>query len=131
MKTSLVVKELAQRKNLNILVDQMTRIWMNLMLTMPIRLSNFTQHHHLYRFVLLHSFFTCSCLLYCISLIVSIYVLILSFSCSCNCPQKKQSLSTHEKELERLRSEIEEMEKANLEPKTWTMQGEVISSISM
>ncbi|KAL0385088.1 UNVERIFIED_CONTAM: U3 small nucleolar ribonucleoprotein MPP10 [Sesamum radiatum] len=41
-----------------------------------------------------------------------------------NANQKKQSLSTHEKELERLRSEIEEIEKANLEPKTWTMQGE-------
>ncbi|KAL1554173.1 U3 small nucleolar ribonucleoprotein MPP10 isoform X1 [Salvia divinorum] len=39
--------------------------------------------------------------------------------------QTKQSLSTHEKELEKLRAEIEEMERANLEPKTWTMQGEV------
>ncbi|KAG8388571.1 hypothetical protein BUALT_Bualt02G0139200 [Buddleja alternifolia] len=42
--------------------------------------------------------------------------------------QKKQSLSTHEKELEKLRSEIEEIEKANLEPKTWTMQGEVTAA---
>lgn len=58
--------------------------------------------------------------------VVSIDVLILSFSCSCNFLQNKQSVSTHEKELEKLRSEIEEMEKANLEPKTWTMQGEVI-----
>ncbi|KAK4427124.1 U3 small nucleolar ribonucleoprotein MPP10 [Sesamum alatum] len=45
-----------------------------------------------------------------------------------NANQKKQSLSTHEKEVERLRSEIEEMEKANLEPKTWTMQGEVTAA---
>ncbi|KAG0467172.1 hypothetical protein HPP92_018752 [Vanilla planifolia] len=35
------------------------------------------------------------------------------------------TLSTHEKELLKLRSKIEEMEKANLEPKLWTMQGEV------
>ena len=51
----------------------------------------------------------------------------LSFSCSSNLIlQTKQSLSTHEKELEKLRAEIEEMERANLEPKTWTMQGEVM-----
>lgn len=49
-----------------------------------------------------------------------------SFSWSCNIVQKKQEFSTHEKELEMLRSEIEEIEKANLEPKAWTMQGEVI-----
>lgn len=39
--------------------------------------------------------------------------------------RKKQYLSTHEKVLENLGSEIEKMEKTNLEPKTWTMQGEV------
>ncbi|XAR50196.1 hypothetical protein NMG60_11004453 [Bertholletia excelsa] len=39
-----------------------------------------------------------------------------------------QNLSTHEKELEKLRSKIEQMEKANLEPKTWTMQGEVTAA---
>ncbi|CAI9087140.1 OLC1v1021135C2 [Oldenlandia corymbosa var. corymbosa] len=44
---------------------------------------------------------------------------------SSNGSEKKGRLSTHEKGLERLRSTIEEMEKANLEPKTWTMQGEV------
>ncbi|KAF8399673.1 hypothetical protein HHK36_015544 [Tetracentron sinense] len=42
--------------------------------------------------------------------------------------QKKEAHSTHEKHLEKLRSEIEEMEKANLEPKTWTMQGEVTAA---
>lgn len=38
--------------------------------------------------------------------------------------QGKNGLSTHEKELENLKSKIEQMEKANLEPKDWTMQGE-------
>ncbi|XP_057951492.1 M phase phosphoprotein 10 isoform X2 [Malania oleifera] len=38
---------------------------------------------------------------------------------------KKKELSTHEKELAKLRSKIEEMEKANLEPRAWDMQGEV------
>ncbi|XP_059303948.1 M phase phosphoprotein 10 isoform X1 [Lycium ferocissimum] len=42
--------------------------------------------------------------------------------------QKKRSLSTHEKELEKLRTTIEDMEKANLEEKTWTMQGEVTAA---
>lgn len=42
--------------------------------------------------------------------------------------QKKRSLSTHEKELEKLRSTIEDMEKANLEEKAWTMQGEVTAA---
>ncbi|KAK9278225.1 hypothetical protein L1049_027787 [Liquidambar formosana] len=42
--------------------------------------------------------------------------------------QKKRILSTHEQELERLRSNIEEMERANLEPRTWTMQGEVTAA---
>ncbi|PIN18778.1 U3 small nucleolar ribonucleoprotein (snoRNP) subunit - Mpp10p [Handroanthus impetiginosus] len=41
---------------------------------------------------------------------------------------QKQSLSTFEKELEKVRSEIEEMEKANLGPKNWTMQGEVTAA---
>lgn len=34
-------------------------------------------------------------------------------------------MSTHEMELAKLRSTIEEMERANLEPKAWTMIGEV------
>ncbi|KAJ8536470.1 hypothetical protein K7X08_034871 [Anisodus acutangulus] len=42
--------------------------------------------------------------------------------------QKKRILSTHEKELEKLRSTIEDMEKANLEEKTWTMKGEVTAA---
>ncbi|KAL2515690.1 U3 small nucleolar ribonucleoprotein MPP10 [Forsythia ovata] len=41
---------------------------------------------------------------------------------------QKNNLSTHEKELEKLRSEIETMENANLEPKTWRMQGEVTAA---
>lgn len=41
---------------------------------------------------------------------------------------QEQNLSTHEKELQKLQSEIEKMEKANLEPKTWTMQGEVTAA---
>ncbi|KAJ1439074.1 U3 small nucleolar ribonucleoprotein complex, subunit Mpp10 [Sesbania bispinosa] len=36
--------------------------------------------------------------------------------------------STHEKELKKIQSEIEQMEKANIEPKTWTMQGEVTAA---
>ncbi|KAF3784451.1 U3 small nucleolar ribonucleoprotein [Nymphaea thermarum] len=42
--------------------------------------------------------------------------------------QKRGSLSTHEKQLEKVRSKIKEMEKANLEPKIWTMQGEVTAA---
>ncbi|KAK6153289.1 hypothetical protein DH2020_012928 [Rehmannia glutinosa] len=42
--------------------------------------------------------------------------------------KNKQSLSTNEKELAKLRSQIEEMEKANLEPNTGTMQGESLST---
>ncbi|WCJ36089.1 hypothetical protein M5689_017309 [Euphorbia peplus] len=42
--------------------------------------------------------------------------------------KKENDLSTHEKQLQRLQSEIEQMEKANLEPKTWTMQGEVTAA---
>ncbi|XP_073016763.1 M phase phosphoprotein 10-like isoform X2 [Primulina eburnea] len=40
----------------------------------------------------------------------------------------KQILSTHEKEQQNLRVQIENMEKANLEPKTWTMQGEITAA---
>ncbi|KAF9667883.1 hypothetical protein SADUNF_Sadunf15G0069500 [Salix dunnii] len=42
--------------------------------------------------------------------------------------ERKGRLSTHEKQLQKLQSEIEQMEKANLEPKTWTMQGEVTAA---
>ncbi|CAH2043089.1 unnamed protein product [Thlaspi arvense] len=34
-------------------------------------------------------------------------------------------LSTHEKDLVKLQSKIKQMEKANLDPKHWTMQGEI------
>lgn len=40
--------------------------------------------------------------------------------------QEDETLSTHEKQLLKIKSKIEQMEKANLEPKSWTMQGEVI-----
>ncbi|KAJ6888700.1 hypothetical protein NC652_029709 [Populus alba x Populus x berolinensis] len=42
--------------------------------------------------------------------------------------ERKGRLSTHEKQLQKLQSEIEQMEKVNLEPKTWTMQGEVTAA---
>ncbi|XP_062170138.1 M phase phosphoprotein 10 [Alnus glutinosa] len=42
--------------------------------------------------------------------------------------KKQETVSTHEKELEKLRSTIEQMEKANLDPKAWTMQGEVTAA---
>ncbi|XVF07681.1 hypothetical protein REPUB_Repub06bG0160800 [Reevesia pubescens] len=42
--------------------------------------------------------------------------------------KRKNGLSTHEKELDKLRSEIEQMEKANLDPKVWTMRGEVTAA---
>ncbi|KAH9776215.1 U3 small nucleolar ribonucleoprotein MPP10 [Citrus sinensis] len=42
--------------------------------------------------------------------------------------KKNDNLSTHEKQSEQLRAEIEKMEKANLDPKTWTMQGEVTAA---
>ncbi|XP_011001510.1 PREDICTED: U3 small nucleolar ribonucleoprotein protein MPP10-like isoform X3 [Populus euphratica] len=42
--------------------------------------------------------------------------------------ERKGRLSTHEKQLQKLQSEIEQMEKSNLEPKTWTMQGEVTAA---
>ncbi|KAG6514614.1 hypothetical protein ZIOFF_024982 [Zingiber officinale] len=41
---------------------------------------------------------------------------------------EQKLLSTHEKELQKMRSKIEEMEKANLDPKSWTMQGEVTAA---
>ncbi|XP_017227939.1 M phase phosphoprotein 10 [Daucus carota subsp. sativus] len=42
--------------------------------------------------------------------------------------KKGKTLSTYEKQLEKQRSKIEEMEKMNLEPKTWTMAGEVTAA---
>uniref|UniRef100_A0A0E0MC71 Uncharacterized protein n=1 Tax=Oryza punctata TaxID=4537 RepID=A0A0E0MC71_ORYPU len=45
-----------------------------------------------------------------------------------NVSQDEQGLSTHEKARLKMRAKIEEMEKANLEPSTWTMQGEVNAS---
>ncbi|KAH7856504.1 hypothetical protein Vadar_002187 [Vaccinium darrowii] len=41
---------------------------------------------------------------------------------------QKQNLSAYEEQLAKVRSKIEQMEKANLEPKTWTMQGEVTAA---
>lgn len=42
--------------------------------------------------------------------------------------QESGTLSTHEKQLLKIQSKIEQMEKANLEPKSWTMQGEVTAA---
>ncbi|KAL9271515.1 M phase phosphoprotein 10-like protein [Drosera capensis] len=42
--------------------------------------------------------------------------------------QKKENLSTYEKLQERIDAEVKEMEKANLEPKAWTMTGEVTAA---
>ncbi|CAN7127974.1 unnamed protein product [Brassica rapa subsp. narinosa] len=42
--------------------------------------------------------------------------------------QGNEKLSTHEKELLKLQSKIDQMEKANLDPKHWTMQGEVTAT---
>ncbi|XP_015882544.3 M phase phosphoprotein 10 [Ziziphus jujuba] len=42
--------------------------------------------------------------------------------------QKQKNLSKHEKEQNKLKSEIEQMENANLGPKDWTMQGEVTAA---
>ncbi|XP_010550751.1 PREDICTED: U3 small nucleolar ribonucleoprotein protein MPP10 [Tarenaya hassleriana] len=42
--------------------------------------------------------------------------------------QGKEELSTHEKELLKLQSKIKQMEKSNLDPKHWTMQGEVTAA---
>ncbi|XP_047342624.1 U3 small nucleolar ribonucleoprotein protein MPP10 [Impatiens glandulifera] len=38
---------------------------------------------------------------------------------------KKGVLSTHEKEQEKLRLKVEQMEKSNLDPKNWNMMGEI------
>ncbi|XP_062023003.1 M phase phosphoprotein 10-like [Rosa rugosa] len=40
----------------------------------------------------------------------------------------KKELSTHEKQQLKLKSEIEQREKANMDPKTWTMRGEVTAT---
>ncbi|GAB2249023.1 hypothetical protein Droror1_Dr00012382 [Drosera rotundifolia] len=42
--------------------------------------------------------------------------------------KKKENLSTYEKLQERIDAEVKEMEKANLEPKAWTMSGEVTAA---
>ncbi|XP_071733923.1 M phase phosphoprotein 10 [Rutidosis leptorrhynchoides] len=42
--------------------------------------------------------------------------------------EKKANLSTHEKQLLEQRAKIEQVEKENLEAKTWTMQGEVTAT---
>ncbi|XWS37498.1 hypothetical protein CRYUN_Cryun19dG0048100 [Craigia yunnanensis] len=42
--------------------------------------------------------------------------------------KRRDGLSTHEKELDKLRSKIEQMEKANMDPKVWTMRGEVTAA---
>ncbi|EOY20756.1 U3 small nucleolar ribonucleoprotein mpp10 isoform 4 [Theobroma cacao] len=42
--------------------------------------------------------------------------------------KRKDGLSTHEEELKKLQSKIEQMEKANLDPKVWTMRGEVTAA---
>ncbi|KAI5417017.1 hypothetical protein KIW84_041858 [Lathyrus oleraceus] len=42
--------------------------------------------------------------------------------------QKIKTASTHEKQMEKVGSKIKLMEKANIEPKTWTMLGEVTAS---
>ncbi|GMI99456.1 hypothetical protein like AT5G66540 [Hibiscus trionum] len=42
--------------------------------------------------------------------------------------KRKDGLSKHEKELDKLRSKIEQMEKVNLDPKVWTMRGEVTAA---
>ena len=60
-----------------------------------------------------------------ILILVELYAHILDFQCF-PVLQEKHGLSTHEKELLKTRAKIEQMEKANLEPGTWTMQGEVI-----
>ncbi|KAI5417020.1 M phase phosphoprotein 10 isoform X2 [Lathyrus oleraceus] len=39
-----------------------------------------------------------------------------------------RTASTHEKQLEKIQSNIKLMEKANIEPKTWTMMGEVTAA---
>ena len=39
--------------------------------------------------------------------------------------QENEFLSIHEKQLQNIQAKIEQMEKENLETKSWTMQGEV------
>eukprot|EP00249_Psilotum_nudum_P021802 c28255_g1_i1 orf=268-2082(+) len=39
--------------------------------------------------------------------------------------QQMESMSTHERKLQKIHKQIEQLEKANLETKFWTMQGEV------
>ncbi|KAF7124637.1 hypothetical protein RHSIM_Rhsim12G0165800 [Rhododendron simsii] len=41
---------------------------------------------------------------------------------------QEQNLSTHEEHLKKVQTKIEEMEKANLNPKTWTMRGEITAA---
>ncbi|KAI9087515.1 hypothetical protein K1719_030385 [Acacia pycnantha] len=42
--------------------------------------------------------------------------------------RKEEAISTHEKQEQMIREKIAQMEKSNLEPKTWTMQGEVTAT---
>ncbi|XP_058762835.1 M phase phosphoprotein 10-like isoform X2 [Vicia villosa] len=42
--------------------------------------------------------------------------------------EQTRTASTHEKQLEKIQSNIKLMEKANIEPKTWTMLGEVTAA---
>ncbi|XP_020520694.1 U3 small nucleolar ribonucleoprotein protein MPP10 isoform X2 [Amborella trichopoda] len=42
--------------------------------------------------------------------------------------QERATMSTHEKQLEKIHSRIEQLERANLEAKSWTMQGEVTAA---
>jgi hypothetical protein len=39
-------------------------------------------------------------------------------------------LSTHERQQEKIKKRIEQLEKSNLDPKHWTLQGEVPSILS-
>ncbi|GLJ40702.1 hypothetical protein SUGI_0840840 [Cryptomeria japonica] len=42
--------------------------------------------------------------------------------------QPKEKSSTHERHMKKIQKKIEELEKANLDTKTWTMQGEVTAT---
>ncbi|XP_028778306.1 U3 small nucleolar ribonucleoprotein protein MPP10 [Neltuma alba] len=42
--------------------------------------------------------------------------------------QNQEAVSTHEKQTQKIQAKIQQMEKSNLEPKTWTMQGEVTAT---
>ncbi|XP_045790163.1 U3 small nucleolar ribonucleoprotein protein MPP10 isoform X1 [Trifolium pratense] len=73
----------------------------------------------------------CVCVYVCVCMIVKIFILKIKFSYPVflySFMQKKRTASTHEKQLEKIQSEIELMEKANVEPKTWSMQGEVTAA---